>query len=438
MRYLKLTAAVVALSTLLSACGKTEGETEVAVPLEQQPVELAGAVAAGGAKKGVSQAVGDALNGVAQSGAAGNASSHMAPPDEVFMDGGSTATAPSYGPKGEGDTTVVLTAWEGPLEGPDGEQGWYRRTWSYTYLNQNLTPPTDTTDVYSYWFRTEPESNFVAGGWSNVDASVIHYGWTAESAIWGGSTWLMDLHFVQPTQNSDGETVPSAIAGSWHWWVDARSGHYANTVGNGQFRYGFSSQEDGWRGFQEALTGEALQNMAVGATLGYHTDVTSSWQFDILLHNYDNELAADIFGGGAGTYEIALDVTRESQTSYYLGFHFEGTATGYIGTGEMRTDVDYLVEPAFAADVTPPGELWGTSYSDALSTDDDHRDGLIYWYNYLYDISNFSRTGVGESSVRQYSKSLSLVFTGAKYENISCSSPDVAPDCPEDSGNSNP
>ena len=424
--------AVLSLALCAAACGSVDIEnSQDMVSPEQQPVELAGDLAAAGAQKGISQAIGDAINGIAQSGASGNASSNMAPPSAVFAEAESAATAPAYAPLNN-DQSADLSGWEGPIEGPDGGQGWYRRTWTYSYLDTQADPVTETTDTYSYWFRTEPESDFTDGGWSNVTASVIHYGWTADSGIWGGSTWLMDLHFVQPTQNGQGQTVPSAIAGSWRWWVDAGSTHYANTIGNGQFRYGFSNQDEGLHGFQEALTGETLQSMAVGDTLGYRTDVTSSWQFDILVYGYDNAEIVDVFGGGTGAFDIALDVTRESETSYYLGFAFAGSATSYVGLGDPLSEVDYFQQPAFAEDVTPPGDLWGAGYSQGdLGEPSATRDGLMYWSTYLYDINSTSRTGIGENTSRSYSRSLTLTYTGARYASTSCSSADVAPDCPD-------
>ncbi len=459
---IKKTMLLVGCTFALGACGLIDElkdaaeELAAVIAVEDQVVTLSGKAVAETAGTAINSAVNDAVKG-ANGGAAGTIPSNVSPQAGVFEDD-TAAAAPAYGPLANDDQNKV-SDWMGPEVGPDGEAGWYRRTWSYSYNDVTYDTNTNSyntqvTDTYSYWFRSMPDSDF-SQGWHQVSAEKLWYAWTAESARWADATWLMTIEFKQPSELPNGTLTAGSTTGNWHWTIDSNATHFAGTKGEGHFRYSAGGGDHFLEGEEVK---EVLKAMAIGDTFAHETSGDNEWEYNGTSYGYDNKLVQSWFGGGKGKNSLKVVVEKIEANKVKGSFDSAYNGTNFWGIGASDATIDYLAKPAYSETVTPPGDAWAVlnyhSNDNNAGNGPEERDGLLYWGEYEGK-GIFSGSGEierdesdqkgdddndndDEGSYEGYSRSSYMSYRGGKVqEYVYCSSPDYADFCPADDQYSN-
>lgn len=428
----------------------------------------------------VGTVVGELDTVLSQTGSGLSGPGTVQPPKELFEDDAGVATAPGFGAAGH--EAKHLSDWGGPEVGPDGLEGWYYReitdtVWDYAASKQVVAR-------WRYWLRFEPAYDIKTNGVKGAKSTHTNYGWSSEAGPWSGWRYVVRFGVTALSKNIDGSVRPATVEGSWLWEIlpsatrfrGSRSeGKYVYALGDGEHLFGHDRQESDDETEQDPYFG-----LAVGGSRDIALTGKGKWSYTGQHADEDNKLIGKWYGGGDRMTTGAGVVKRTGETTLTVDIDFKYESGGYWAQGEKAAEVDYSAPPAFAKGVTPAGETWGIpewyGYTGSKLTP---RDGILYWYdgdgefiiNAAWDavkvkaaqdkidaaraILNDEDASAEEHTAAQadqnegyeeleaaYSRRDSqfrsnnhwLTWNGQedKRDWVSCSSPDLAPDCPDE------
>ncbi len=440
MKRIRLVFSMFAVTALLASCGGEGNSNVFGSGDPDKTVEVAGEAARDTARTAISSAIQNAANPTGSGGASVGAPSAVSPDPAVFSDDSGTAKLTTQ-------QGVELSPWEGPLAGPDGVDGWYRRTYSWSWPG---TDGTQVTQESSYWFRTVPEHDFKLGWAAMGAAEEVHYGWTNESGFWEKSRFLLSFTFKEPVNLPDGSIQAGRVAGKWSWEVDEDANHYAGSKSNGEYEFVTGLHE--YLSLENEQARNTILELKPGKDLRFEGGGEYKSSYSGVYFDYNNSEVGRWFGGGLGTNIFSSVVTKESETSLVFHTSGSGDATWFWGAGDQDNTVNYFERPDYDGSVTPPGAIWGT-----LPGHDDNfgklrpatfasEPGLLYWSTSEYwstwggtfgfDAATGVPTGDDHNDQdfesKYYNRTESLSASGGDpVEYVSCSSKEISSDCPD-------
>lgn len=389
----KLTFAVVAVLAL-AACNVEEEAKKTVSAVKGAAGDKAADASFRAANQAVSQ-VNQAVNAAA-AGSPGAGIPNVQP--ETKKQAQITISASGYRPQAAASTN---TGFEGPVAGPDGTDGWYTQTYSYTDYGNNESS-------FELYIKADPAQD-LASSWPK-SVKKLQYAWRGVSGYYDGYQW--DSEFTVYSENR--------IGGTWSFKVvapkdeNSYAKYYVGSSYSGEFDLGGAALGDD-NFHEQDISGQSIKIVYDYTNFSrYQLHFESRYDRQNSATPLDTAVVSDWFGAWSWA-ATANQVLTFGDNSWTTEGPFSYDTLWYWGMG--KDPADFTEEPAYAEDTTPPASIWA---DPSANKTDAPSPGLYYWskgsvkaesdYKSVYNFGATDSTVTGTCS----GTATSLTYRGGK------------------------